>query len=86
VQLTGALLLSPFCEYCSPVKWQTLTKENLPAESYFNLEKTASETYETLKKAFCGDTMSATQTFEWYLCFKWPYFVFEIFYCFPQPL
>jgi len=44
------VVLSSFCEYCSPVKWQTLTKENLPGESYFNLEKTASETYETLKK------------------------------------
>ena len=59
-------MLNSFFEYCIPVKWQTLTKENLPAESYFNLEKTSSETYEMLKKAFCGDTMSATQAFEWY--------------------
>jgi len=82
VQLTGAIVLSSFFKYCSPVKWQTLTKENLPAESYFNLEKTSSETYETLKKAFCDDTMSAAQTCEWYSCFKWPF----LFYCFNQLL
>jgi hypothetical protein len=74
VHLTGMVVLSAICVYCSPVKWQTLTTENLPAQFYFNLDKTASETYEMLRKVFCGDTMSGTQTFEWYSHFKWPYY------------
>jgi hypothetical protein len=49
-------------------------KKRMPAESYFNLEKTTSEMYKKLKNAFCGDTMSATQTFEWYSHFRCPYF------------
>jgi hypothetical protein len=32
----------------------------------FNHEKTASEAYEVLKRAFCGDVMSRAQSFEWH--------------------
>jgi len=32
----------------------------------FNLEKTASESYEVLKRAICDYAMSRAQSFEWY--------------------
>jgi hypothetical protein len=34
------------------------------------LGKTFSETFGTLKQGFGDETMSVTQTYEWYKCFK----------------
>jgi hypothetical protein len=65
-------VLSLLCDCCRHVKCQTLTNENLLAEFYFNLEKTASETYRMLKKAFSGNTVSRTLTFVLCSRFKWP--------------